>query len=88
PHLQPLDFDIGVEPAHQRTGIGTHLFRRVLEVVRGEPKLVMLVSESSESGLAFAIREGFIERSRMFESELSLADFDPNARRGQRSAAA
>lgn len=76
PHLQPLAFDIDVDPANQRTGIGTQLFRRVIDVVRGEPRLAMLVSESSEGGLGFAAKNGFIERSRMFESELSLADFD------------
>jgi GNAT superfamily N-acetyltransferase len=79
PYLQPLAFDIDVDPANQRTGIGTRLFRRVIDVVRGEPRLVMLVSESSEGGLAFAAKNGFIERSRMFESQLSLADFDPQS---------
>lgn len=76
PHLQPLAFDIDVDPANQRAGIGTQLFRRVIDVVRGEPRLVMLVSESSEGGLALAAENGFVERSRMFESELSLEDFD------------
>jgi RimJ/RimL family protein N-acetyltransferase len=58
----------------------------VVDVVRGEPTIAMFVSESSESGLAFAKKEGFIERSRMFESELSLPDFDPQrvAASGQR----
>jgi len=77
PHLQPLAFDIDVDPAHQRTGIGTQLFRRVMDVVRDEPRLVMQVSESSAGGRAFAAKNGFVERSRMFESELALADFDP-----------
>jgi GNAT superfamily N-acetyltransferase len=77
PYLQPLTFDIDVDPAHQRIGIGTQLFRQVVDVVRGEPKLVVFISESSEGGLAFAARNGFVQRSRMFESELSLAAFDP-----------
>jgi GNAT superfamily N-acetyltransferase len=77
PYLQPLTFDIDVDPAHQRTGIGTQLFRQAVDVVRGEPTLVIFVSESSEGGLAFAAKNGFVERSRIFESELSLADFDP-----------
>jgi GNAT superfamily N-acetyltransferase len=78
PFLQPLAFDIDVDPVNQRRGIGTQLFRQVIDVVRDEPSLVMFVSEASDGGLAFAARNGFIERSRQFESELPLADFDPD----------
>jgi GNAT superfamily N-acetyltransferase len=76
PEMEPLVLNIEVDPEYQRRGIGTELLARLLEVARDEPRLMMAVSESSASGIAFAEHRGFTEHSRRYESELNLETFD------------
>lgn len=76
PEMEPLVLNIEVDPDYQRRGIGTELLARLLEVTRDEPRMVMVVSESSASGIAFAEHRGFSEYSRRYESELNLTTFD------------
>ena len=88
PEMEPLVLNLEVDPEYQRRGIGTMLLARVLRVTRNERRVMMAVSESSASGIAFAEHRGFVEHSRRYESELNLGTFDPAEFSGQRQALA
>lgn len=77
PEMEPLVLNIEVDPEYERRGIGTELLTRLLRVTGDEPRVMMAVSESSVSGIAFAEHRGFREHSRRYESELNLETFDP-----------
>jgi mycothiol synthase len=77
PEMESLVLNIEVDTDYQRRGIGTELLAGLLHDTRDEPRVVMAVSESSASGIAFAEHRGFSEESRRYESELNLQTFDP-----------
>lgn len=77
PEMEALVLNLEVDPEYRRRGIGTELLARLLEVTGDEPRVMMAVSESSISGIAFAEHRGFTEHSRRYESELNLETFDP-----------
>lgn len=77
PEMESLFLNLEVDPEYQRRAIGTDLLKRLLEVTGDETRVMMAVSESSASGIAFAEHRGFRGHSRRYESELNLETFDP-----------
>ena len=86
-HTQYLDlYDVDklwvavrVYPDHQRQGIGTQLYNRLLaNVAPYDPvALRVTVREDVPASLHFATKRGFTEYSRRWESTLDVAAFDP-----------
>ncbi len=67
-----------VLPARRRQGIGTRLYRALVAEAerRGLRGLRVQVAEDSPPGCAFAARQGFVERRRIWRSSLDVADAD------------
>jgi len=78
--FHPLRYALGIEvdPLWQRQGIGGVLYDRVMSELRGAGARVTspLVPWSSESGIRFVEKRGFVEENRSIESRLDLARFD------------
>jgi mycothiol synthase len=64
----------GVHPAHQREGIGSHLYNELASraLQRGATTLRCQVLGSSASGLAFLSKRSFVERRRQWRSRLEV----------------
>ncbi|GIW29463.1 MAG: GCN5 family acetyltransferase [Meiothermus sp.] len=78
-HPQKFYVGLTVDPAHQRKGIGTALYQKMMEELQPyDPiKLVASTRADKPAALRFAEKRGFIEEFRAWESKLELAKFDP-----------
>jgi ribosomal protein S18 acetylase RimI-like enzyme len=56
-----------VHPAHQRTGIGSHLLQAALAECEGAQKVVLEVEEKNAKGAAFYRKHGFSEKEQKVE---------------------
>ena len=65
----------GVDPAHQREGIGSHIYDSLASEARqrGATTLSCQVLESSAPGRGFLAKRGFVERRRSWRSRLEVA---------------
>lgn len=70
--------DVCVSPAHQRQGVGTALYRTLLQNLSSRRPYTMRaqVREDHQAGTTFARKQGFQEFGRRWESNLNVADFD------------
>lgn len=77
-HPRKFGMEIRVSPAHQRRGIGSALWARLEEALRGYQAISVKtqVWESMAEGVAFVIRRGFRETMRSWESRLAVGTFD------------
>jgi mycothiol synthase len=82
----PQRFSIRVEVAtkQQRQGIGTRLYKTVLESLAPYDPIEFSTStrEDRVSGMQFAQKLGFVEAMRDWESRLKMADFDARLLQG------
>jgi mycothiol synthase len=78
-HPRRFWVDLYVHPEYQRRGIGTALYERLLaELELHQPELLRnTVREDQTNGLRFAVRQGWREAKRQWESFLDLTKFDP-----------
>lgn len=78
-HPQKLWIDVTVDPEHQGRGVGTQLYERLLAGLASLDPLALWANarETSERGVAFLQRRGFVEKRRTWESRLDVAAFDP-----------
>lgn len=78
-HPQKFGFIIYVHPEYQSQGIGTDLYRGLLETVKPFDPLVLWTdtSESWPKAQQFLLHKGFVETSRAWESVINPQDFDP-----------
>ncbi len=70
---------VRVHNDHQRQGIGSALFGKLLDYVRsqGATRLESSVMEATPEAYAWAQRYGFVKEYDLFESTLDLRTFDP-----------
>ncbi|MFZ5824621.1 MAG: GNAT family N-acetyltransferase [Bacillota bacterium] len=70
---------VRVDKAHQGQGIGRTLYEQLLSYARanGATRLESSVQEDEPEAFAWAERRGFVKEHHLFESTLSLPDFDP-----------
>jgi len=68
-----------VHNAHQRQGVGSALFDRLIAYARsqGATRLETAVLEDAPEALAWAQRRGFVKEHDLFESTLDLSVWDP-----------
>lgn len=68
--------NVRVAPSHRRRGIGTALADRMEAVARERraPRLLATVPETEPEALAWALRRGWQERWRQYESYLHISD--------------
>lgn len=72
-----LLLSLDVTRDRQREGIGTRLLAELNAAAAGSAKeIAARVAEESESGVSFAIEQGFTERYRLYEFVLDLTTFD------------
>lgn len=81
---RPADFMyiwIAVDVAYTRQGIGTALwlYLRDRALAEGYPAIETEVRTDSPDGLRFAERQGFVVRNHLYESVITLADFEEGA---------
>lgn len=77
-HPHKFVMDIRVHPAHRRRGIGSALWTRIEDLLRGQEAVSVkaLVWEAQPEGVAFVARRGFQETMRAWESRLAVGTFD------------
>lgn len=77
-HPRKFVMEIRVRPEHQRRGIGSALWARLEEALRGHQAISVKtqVWEAKPEGVAFATRRGFREAMRAWESRLDVGAFD------------
>lgn len=77
-HPQRFALGIDVDSQWQRQGIGGMLYDRVMHELTAEGAKVTspLVPWSSDTGIRFVKKRGFVEKSRSIESRLDLETFD------------
>jgi GNAT superfamily N-acetyltransferase len=80
PGQDGLLVEVYVDPAQRRLCIGSALYSAVLTALGPtDLSLWSYASESDAGGIAFAARNGFVERDRAYESGLDLLSFDADA---------
>jgi len=80
-HPDKYGLNVQVHPAHQRQGIGSALFERLLGAVRerGATAVRSDTQESRRAAIDFLAHRGFGEIQRYWESRLDVAGFDFDA---------
>lgn len=70
---------VRIDPAYQRQGLGRALYDQIMAYARskGATRLESSVREDDPDAYAWAERRGFVKEYHLFESTLSLPDFDP-----------
>lgn len=78
-HPHKFFIDVTVHAAYHQQGIGTQIYDALLtELMPYNPILLRTqVREDRSAAMAFALRHGFVEEKRYWESRLTMADFDP-----------
>ena len=77
-HPDKYRMNLDVHPEHQRHGVGSALFERLLGIVRGRKgeRLRTDTQESRTAALGFLAKRGFEEIQRYWESRLDVKGFD------------
>lgn len=85
-HPQKFSANIHIHPAHQRRGIGTALYERLVAELQRFDALLLRgnIREDYGNSVGFATHLGFREEMREWESRLDIASFDLEAWAAQR----
>ena len=77
-HPQKFGFFLVVEKTSRCQGVGLGLYEHLLEQINelNPISLLNFASDKNKDGLRFLEKQGFTEKMRFIDSELSLADFD------------
>jgi len=83
-HPQKFMLSIRVLPDYRRQGIGTNLYKHILEQLEPlNPKfLKAFIDDDGKGGLEFARKLGFTEEARYWESRLAVLTFDASPYKG------
>jgi GNAT superfamily N-acetyltransferase len=88
-HPQKLWLELMVHPEFQGRGIGSRLYGSLMGEAAALDTIMLWTSvrETSEAGLRFAARRGFVEKRRAWESRLDVARFSaaPFGERAERA---
>lgn len=78
-HPQKFDAGVHVHPAYRGRGVGSRLYDMIMaELATHDPIVVRHYNrEDYGDGFGFALKRGFVEERRAWESRLDLSSFDP-----------
>jgi GNAT superfamily N-acetyltransferase len=78
-HPQKFNVEIGVHPEHRGQGIGAALYETVTSALEPHNPILLrtAVREDRPVAMRFAIKRGYVEAMREWESRLDVAAFDP-----------